>query len=326
MKIAVVCSLGMCHTVFTPKALDDLRKLGDVVINEGEATVENVKKTIKDADIAVTSWGSPAMSKEILDECPNLKLVLHAAGSVKPIVTDELWARGVRVCASTKPLGIGVAETALGLTIASCKNFFQLSDELHAGEFRLHDVKELYEITIGVVSAGFVGRHYIKLLQNFGVNVLVYDPFITSEKAKELGATKVELNELLAVSDVVSLHAPSIPETRHMINAETLKLMKKDGILINTARGSLIDEKALYEHVKAGNLKYACLDVYDPEPMPVDNPLRTLKNVILTPHIAGLAMNGKLRIGAHVVEEVAKFISGNRMDCEVLQENLSKMA
>ena len=264
--------------------------------------------------------------KELLDLAPNLKLVVHAAGSVKPIVSDELWKRGIRVCASTKPLGIGVAETSLGLVIASCKNFFQLNEELHQDKFTIHDVKDLYEINVGIVSAGFVGRHHIKLLNNFGINILLYDPYVTEEKAAELGAKKVDLETLLKESDVVSLHAPSIPATRHMINADTLKLMKKDAVLINTARGSLIDENALYEHMMAGNLKYACLDVYDPEPLPVESPLRTVKNIILTPHIAGLAINGKLRIGPHATSEIQKFLNGEKPDCEVTEAMLATIA
>ena len=326
MKIALAVAEKHYKEVFTAKAVDELRKLGEVSIDSGEATVESIKKTVKDADIVVTSWGTPNLDKEILDECPNLKFVMHAAGSVKPIVSDELWKRGIRVCASTKPLGEGVAETTLGFTIAACKNFFALNEMIHNGGYERVGVKELYEITVGVISAGFVGRHYIKLLRNFGVNILLYDPFVSEERAADMGCTKATLQELLRDSDVVSIHAPSIPETNHMFNKDTLALMKKDAILINTSRGSVIDELALYEHMKAGNLKYACLDVYDPEPILPENPLRTLPNVIMTPHLAGLVTNGRLRIGAHTVEQIKKYLAGEPLDCEVREEMLKTMA
>ena len=326
MKIALAVAEKHYKEVFTAKAVDELRKLGEVSIDSGEATVESIKKTVKDADIVVTSWGTPNLDKEILDECPNLKFVMHAAGSVKPIVSDELWKRGVRVCASTKPLGEGVAETTLGFTIAACKNFFALNEMIHNGGYERVGVKELYEITVGVISAGFVGRHYIKLLRNFGVNILLYDPFVSEERAADMGCTKATLEELLKNSDVVSIHAPSIPETNHMFNKDTLALMKKDAILINTSRGSVIDELALYEHMKAGNLKYACLDVYDPEPILPENPLRTLPNVIMTPHLAGLVTNGRLRIGAHTVEQIKKYLADEPLDCEVKEEMLKTMA
>ena len=328
MKIAIIASKDRRNSVFTERGLKMLSELGEVVMNEGEADLESVKATIKGADIAITSWGNTTLTAEILDEAPSLKLVFHAAGSIKPIVSDEIWKRGIRICASTKPLGEGVAETALGFAISACKNFYQLNDDIHNGGYNenLKNVRELYELKFGVISAGFVGRHLIKLLGAFGVEVLLYDPYVIEEKAAELGARKAELEELLRESDIVSLHAPSIPATNHMINKDTLALMKKDAILINTSRGSVLDEAALYEHMAAGNLKYACLDVYDPEPLAEDNPLRSLKNVILTPHIAGLATNGRLRIGIHAAEEIGRFLKGEPMLCEVREEMLATMA
>lgn len=328
MKIAVIASKEKQDVVLSARGREMLSKLGEVVYNDGEASVENVKKTIKDADIAITSWGNPKMTAEILDECPNLKLVMHAAGSVKPIETEELWKRGIRVCASTKPLGIGVAETALGFTISASKDFYALNEDIHNGGYdeSPKNVKELFELNVGVVSAGFVGRHFIKLLSNFGVNILLYDPLVTKEQAEEMGCEKRDFNELLAESDIVSIHAPSIPATDKMFNKDTLALMKKDAVLINTARGSIVDEAALYEHMKAGNLKYACIDVYDPEPILPENPLRTLKNVIMTPHIAGLAANGRFRIGVHAAEEIKRFLNGERLECEVTEAMLATIA
>lgn len=327
MKIAIIAPNGG-STVISERGMKMFEALGEVVLNPGEASVENVKATIKDADIAVTSWGNTTLTKEILDEAPNLKLVVHAAGTVKPIVSDELWARGIRVCASTKPLGIGVAETSLGFAISASKNFYQHNENIHAGGYGEYkeNIKELYEITVGVISAGWVGRHFIKLMNNFDVDILLYDPYTTEEQAAAMGCKKAELADLLKASDIVSIHAPSIPATRHMFNADTLKLMKKDAVLINTSRGSLIDEKALYEHMAAGNLKYACLDVYDPEPILPDNPLRTLDNVILTPHLAGLAANGKYRIGKHAAEQIANFLNGKPMECEVTEDMLATIA
>jgi len=328
MKIAVIFAEKSIPGIFNQKSLDALSKLGEVVLNKGDASYENLKVTIKDADVAITSWGSPALTEELLDCAPNLKLVIHAAGSVKPIVTDAVWERGIRVISSAKPLGEGVAETALGFTISASKNFYNLNANIHAGGYSegKSDIREVYELTIGVIGCGWAGKHYIKLMNNFGVEILAYDPFIDAEKLASLGAVKSELNELLEKSDIVSIHAPNIPETNHMINAETLKLMKKDAILINTARGAIIDEKALYEHMAAGNLKYACLDVYDPEPILPENPLRTLPNVIMTPHLAGLAANGKLKIGAHAAYITKLYADGNPLECEVTKEMLATIA
>jgi len=329
MKISLIFKKSQLPVLFTQKALNKLKSFGEVVIHDSDdLTPDAIKPTLKNADIAITSWGSGLLTAEVLDAAPNLKLVVHAAGSVKPIVTEEMWKRGIRVTSSTKPLGIGVAECAVGFAISASKNFYNVNEDIHNGGWdeRRHECRELYEQNVGVISAGFVGRHFIKLMNNFGVNIMLYDPYITEERAESLGAKKVELPELLEKSDILSVHAPSIPETNHMINADTLKLMKKDAILINTARGSIVDEMALYEHMKAGNLRYACIDVYDPEPPLADNPLRTLKNVIMTPHLAGLANNGKLRIGTHVTEEIDRFLRCEPLECEITEDMLSKMA
>ena len=329
MKISLVFRNSQIPVLFTEKAMAKLKTLGEVVIHgSDDLSPEAVKPTLKDADIAITSWNSAPMTEDLLSVAPNIKLLVHAAGSVKPVVTDALWEHNVRVTASTVPLGIGVAECAVGFAISASKNFYRTNDDIHNGGWdeHRHECRELYEQNVGVISAGFVGRHFIKLMKNFDVNILLYDPFVSAERAEQLGALKVDLETLLRETDILSICAPSIPETYHMINSQTLSLMKKDAILINTARGSVVDEMALYEHMRAGNLKYACLDVYDPEPLHVDNPLRTLKNVIMTPHLAGLATNGKLRIGKHVTEEIERFLKGEALMCEVRREMLSKMA
>lgn len=327
-KIAILLNNDTQKMVLNQKAWDYFASLGEVCVNKGGFDAENIKTVIKDATIAVTSWGNTSLNADILSACPSLKFVAHAAGSVKPIVSDALWDKNIRVLSSACPLGEGVAETALGFTISASKNFYNLNTSVKNGGWNQgkENIRELFDLKIGVIGAGWAGKHYIKLLQNFYVDVLVYDPFLTADAAKALGAIKVELNELLCESDIVSIHAPSIPSTNHMINKDTLALMKKDAVLINTARGSIVDEAALYNHMASGNLKYACLDVFDPEPPVSENPLLTLDNVIVTPHLAGLAQNGLRRIGTFVSEEIGHFLAGKAVRGEVTREMLEKMA
>lgn len=327
-KIALIMDPGTRDMVINQKTIDRLSKIGEVVINQGGNNVGSVKPLLQDATVCVTSWGSTPLDEELLAVCPDLKILIHAAGSVKPVVSDALWAKGVRVASSAPMLSMGVSETALGFTISASKNFYNLNANLHNGLWAegKEDIRELYELTIGVISGGWAGRHYIELLQPFNVDILLYDPFVSEETAASWGCRKASFEEILEKSDIISIHAPSIPETYHMFNAETLAKMKKDAILINTARGSLIDEEALYNHMKAGNLKYACLDVFDPEPPTADHPLRTLPNCIMTPHLAGLAANGLKKIGQHVCEELERFLAGEKLLAEVTQEMLAKMA
>ncbi len=327
MKVAIIMNKGSRDIVIDQKTIDRLKGFGELAVSESNG-IDEIKAAVKDADVAITSWGNAPIDNEILALCPNLKLVCHAAGSVKPIVSDDLWAKGVRVTSSACCLSMGVSETALGYTISACKNLFNLNTSVHAGGWNegKENIRELYDITVGIVGFGWAGRHYCELLAPFDVQKVVYDPFAKKEAVEALGAKLVSFEELLKVSDVVSVHAPSIDSTYHMFNADTLKLMKKDAVLINTARGTLIDEDALYNHMKAGNLKYACLDVRDPEPPVAPDKLAELPNCIMSPHLAGLAKNGLFKIGKHVCEEIDRYIAGQKMIGEVTKEMLATMA
>lgn len=327
MKTAIIMHKDSYSIVIDQKTIDRLSTYGELVIGEG-STKEQVIAAAKGANVLITSWGNEPIDSDILAVCPDLKLVCHAAGSVKPIVSDELWQKGVRVTSSACCLSMGVSETALGFTIAACKNLFNLNTSLHAGGWQegKENIRELYDLTVGIVGFGWAGRHYCELLAPFDVKKVVYDPFASKEAVEALGATLVSFEELLKICDVVSIHAPSIDSTYHMFNAETLAMMKPDAVLINTARGTLIDEKALYDHMKAGNLKYACLDVRDPEPPAEDDCLRELPNCIMSPHLAGLAKNGLYKIGKHVCDEIDRYLAGEKMIGEVTKEMLANMA
>ena len=328
-EILLLPGKATARQMFTPDHLEQLRALGNLKTNpyEGMPPREELLELVSDAEVIITSWGCPAMDRAILDRAPALKLVVHAAGTVKGIVTPELVKRGIRVSSANEALGRGVAETALGLTIVSLKYIWQLAKDTREGEWRKNwsKVRDLYNVTIGVIGAGKAGRHYIKLLQNFHVNILAYDPTLTQAELRALGAEKVELETLLRESDVVSIHAPSIPETYRMINGERLRLMKDNAVLINTARGALIDEEALVAELSKGRL-WACLDVTDPEPPAPDHPFRSLPNVILLPHIAGVVNNGLHRVADYTIEEVRRYREGTALDGEVELSRLHVLA
>ncbi|MFC3800458.1 hydroxyacid dehydrogenase [Cohnella sp. GCM10012308] len=328
MKIALLQGKEQREKVFKQQHIDRLRKLGDVALNDivGDPSEDQLEALIRGADIAITSWGCGPLTARVLDAAPNLRLVLHAAGTVKLIVTQELWDRGIRVSNATAALGKGVAETALGFTIVSLKDMWRLVRETREGGWGDGaSVREVYNVTIGVVGAGKAGSHYIKLLRQFDVDIVLYDPFVGEAQAKEMGARKAGLEELLAQSDVVSIHLPSLPETYHMFNRERLALMKDDCVIINTARGSVIDEDALAEELRKGRF-FACLDVTDPEPPLADHPFRGLPNVVLTPHIAGAVNNGLQRLAQAVVLDAEAFMDGEPLGGEVRADQLHLLA
>ena len=317
------------NKIFADKYFDRMRQHGQVCIYDRENFADRAYYLdfVKGATVIVTSWGSPVIDEDVLANCPDLKAVLHAAGTVKAVVTDAFVEKKMRITNSACAIGEGVAETALGLAISACKRFFALSADTKNGLWSENKskVKDFYDIKVGVISGGFVGRHMVKLLHNFHVDVLMYDPILTKEEIAAIGAEKVSLEELLASSDVISVHAPSIPATDNMINKDNLKLIQDGAVLINTSRGSVIEEAALIEELKTGRF-FACIDVTNPEPPAKDNGLRALDNVVLTPHIAGTVTNGLRRIALHICEELDRLVAGEKMRTEVNLDNLSKLA
>ncbi|MNH96950.1 Glycerate dehydrogenase [compost metagenome] len=335
MKTVMLQGKRVTDRVFTADQLERLMKLGALLTwnaEEFNPTKELTMELIRGAEVVITSWGCPPLDAEILDQAPNLKAVLHAAGSVKPVVTPELWQRGIQVTSGASILSRGVGETALGLTIMSLKNIWRVAEETKrsgwwgfAKDDTRNSIREMYGSTIGCIGAGNAGRHYVKLLKHFQVEVLLADPTYTKEQAQELGATLVTLEELLSRSDVVTVLAPEIPATYRMINDERLGLMKEGATLVNLARGSLIDEDALIRHLRTNRIS-ACLDVTDPEPPTLDHPFRHLPNVILTGHIAGAVNNGLLAIGEFIVDEWDRLHQGLPLIAAIDRTKLHELA
>ncbi len=293
-------------------------------------TIDYMQEHVKQAEACITCWGTPGFNEKVLAEATDLKLIAHAAGSVKWLVSDGVWARKIRVTSAAPVIAADVAETTLGLIIISLKRIWSQAAFTKAGGWRRPGesdrMKRLKGLTVGVIAASSCGRNLIKLLQPFEVKILLYDPFVSAVQAEALGAQKVTLEELMAASDVVTLHAPDLPANRHMINAQNLALLKDNSLFINTARGALVDEEALVAELKTGRF-FACLDVTEPEPPAEEHPLRHLENVILTPHIAGgHTVNGRREQGAFILEQIYKFFTVGSLDYEVTKAMLGQIA
>lgn len=283
-------------------------------------------------DAFVTGWSTPPLTDALLEQAPQLKAIIHSAGSIKTLVPESTWRRGIRVATCNGALAIGVAETTLGLIIAGLKGFFPSRDWTAAGHW--HDpqlgtkhvlVREPFDVTIGVIGASKVGRHLIQLLHNFEVDILVADPYLSEEEAAQLDVRTVTLESLMQGSDVVTLHAPALPSTRHLLKSEHFRAMKDGAIFINTARGMIVDEVALITELQTGRFA-AFIDVTDPEPPAADHPFRTLPNVVLTPHIAGHASNGARRQGRSAIHQLLEFANGKAMSGEISEAMFRLMA
>lgn len=312
-----------------------LRKHHHVITPEVEDDAELKREWSRCAgqfDAVVTGWGTPPITDAMLDAAQGLQLIVHAAGSVKYLLPLSVWDRGICVASCNEALAINVAETTLGMIILGLKGVFQANALTHQNGWKINDTdcpgfrtREVYETTIGLIGASQVGRHVIRLLRAFEAHVLVADPYLGTDEAELLEVERVSLDELLCRSDVVSLHAPALPETRQMLGREQFRMMKDGAIFINTARGMIVDENALAEELVRGRL-FAFIDVTDPEPPAKDHPFRQVPNVVLTPHIAGATSNGCRRLGRSAVDQLLLFTRGQRPSGEITAQRLATMA
>ncbi|MFC3493414.1 hydroxyacid dehydrogenase [Glycomyces rhizosphaerae] len=283
------------------------------------------KAALGEAEVIVSSWGAPPLNDEALAAAPNLKAVLHAAGTVKWIISKAGWERGLAVSSSSGANALPVAEYTLASILMAGKGIFQLREDFRkARNFTLgyiHPQVGNFGRTIGIVGASKIGRRVVELLRPFDFTVLLADPFVEAAEAAALGAELVQLDELVARADVVSVHAPDLPETEHLINADRLAKMRDGTVVVNTARGRLVDTEALTVELLSGRLS-AVIDVTEPEPLSAHSPLYDLPNVFLTPHVAGSHGNELSRMGLFMVEEAERYVAGepllHRVDPETL--------
>ena len=245
--------------------------------------------------------GSRIWDGALMDRAPKMKVLSRIGIGYDNINVAEASKRNIVVCYAPDAPTVSTAEHALALMMAVAKHLRGLDVNTRLGTARKyaadHKGMELAGRTIGLVGLGRIGSRVARACAAMGMRVLTYDPFVTVERAAAVSAEKIDsLDALLAQSDVVSLHLPATPETRHLMNAERLAQMKPGSILVNAARGVLIDEAALVDALKSGHLLGAGLDVFHKEPPDIDHPFLKLDNIVLTPHVASHTVAGHHRL------------------------------
>jgi phosphoglycerate dehydrogenase-like enzyme len=278
------------------------------------------RAALAEAEVLLTCWGAPTVDAVALASAPKLRAIVHAAGSIKTLVGPECWQRGIVVSSGADANAVPVAEYTLSMILLSGKRVLSAAHAYHRAGARPPKPSDgltgNYQRTVGLVSASRVGRRVAELLKPFDLQVLIADPFLSADGAKRLGADLVELDELCARSQVLSLHAPAIPATRHLIGPAQLQALPDGATLINTARGAILDHDALLEHVRGGRIS-AVLDVTEPEPLPADSPFYQLSNVLLTPHVAGAQGIEIRRLGSWALDEVDRYARGEALQHEI---------
>ncbi|WP_375385126.1 hydroxyacid dehydrogenase [uncultured Microbacterium sp.] len=306
--------------------LADLTTLAEPIWTDNLDSPELLGR-LASVDILLTGWSAPALTDERLNRMPNLRAMFHCAGSVRYVVTDAFWERNIVASNAADANAIPVAEYTLAAIIFAGKKAPFLAADARVFREDWGYAQRRGELsnrgrTIGIVGFSRVGRRVVSLVQQLDpVTCLVADPYADPAEVAAAGATLVSLAEMLPRVDVLSLHAPALPGTHHMIDAKELAALPDHATVINTARGSLINTQALEFECATGRIS-AILDVSDPEPLPASSVLYDLPGVMITPHIAGSMGSELHRMTDAALDELGRYVQGLELVAELSSENL----
>jgi D-3-phosphoglycerate dehydrogenase len=291
-----------------------LEPLGCLVDARQCRTPAQLLEYVPAADFVITQFAP--VNAAVIEAMARARLIVRYGIGVDNVDLAAARAHAIPVCNVPDYCIDEVADHALAFILAATRrvvpHWLKLSEGRWGLEGPLEGMRALRELTVGLVGCGRIGRAVVQRLLPFGCRVLVYDPGVGAELVTGLGATPVgSLAEILSESDVVTLHCPSTAQTRRLIHEGTLAMLKPGAILVNLSRGDLVDTDALIDALGSGQLAAAALDVFDPEPLPADHPLRSLPNVIVSPHIASASPKAARRLREAVAGTVARVIRGD---------------
>ena len=290
-----------------------------------DASEENLSQQVKDCDgILYMQTMSYPITRKIIESGKKLKFIQSAGVGYELIDITAATDNKVVVMNIPAATTVSVAEHTAALILACAKNLIQIHQSTVTGQWRIGVLGiELRNKNLGIIGFGRIGQEVAKIMKGFEMNLLVYDPFVQEKDIKKLSGKKVTLDTLLKESDVVTIHAPLMKETHELINEEKLNLMKSTAILVNTARGELLDEEALYNALHNEKIRCAGLDVFREEPVNEKNPLLPLENIVLSPHMAVQTSDGVLTLMRQNGEQVEKALYGiyeNVVNPEVIEK------
>jgi D-3-phosphoglycerate dehydrogenase len=279
------------------------------------APLEQIIAATRDADIVLVNM--VPVTPELIAGWEKCRLVIRHGVGYDNVDVAALEKAGIPLCYIPDYCVEEVAEQAIALLLACGRKLVSsrkvLDDSSARGRWDFTDVIPIYRMagrTVGIIGCGRIGSRVYQRLQSFGFKFLICDPYLTEERKRELGIEVVPKETVFRESDFVTIHTPLTPETRHIVNAETLAMMKPTAYLVNTARGPMVDAQALAEALKNGVIAGAGIDVYSTEPPPPDFPLFGLPNAILTPHLAWYSEEGGWRIRELIILEIDRFVAG----------------
>ncbi len=280
------------------------------VFHDHIADLEPLVERLHDFEILVAMRERTPFPRALFERLPNLRLLVSTGPRNRAIDLDAARDAGVVVC-GTRAVGSGTVELTWGLIISVMRNIAREDAAVRAGQWQVSIGPELAGRTIGIVGLGRVGGRVAQIASAFGCSPIAWSENLTAERAAAVGARLIGKHELFAAADVVTLHLVLSDRTRGLVGERELALMKPTAYLVNTARGPIVDERALVNALTAHSIAGAALDVFDEEPLPLDHPLRALPNTVLTPHIGYVAQDAYAAFYADALEDVEAFLAGS---------------
>lgn len=315
-------------TFFTQRALDELSMLGEVTQNPygREMTEDEMVKDAADADVILCGWGTLMFTGELLKKLPNLKILAYTGGSMSSVVSPDAMECGVKVLTGNYIFAKSVAEACITYSLCALREIEKYMKLVRDGGWRpdVWENRGLFGKKIGIIGFGEIAKNFVKLLEPFDVEILVNSGHLTEEEAKDYGVVKADRKEIFSSCDIVSVHLALNEKTQGSIDRSLLELLKPDAILLNTARGAVIDEAAMTELLEQKRF-FAALDVYEVEPLPVESKLRTLDNAVLLPHMGGPTIDMREYIVRSFVKDFIAYSKGESMKNVFMSDSLSRM-
>ncbi|MGB9937446.1 MAG: phosphoglycerate dehydrogenase [Methanobacterium sp.] len=291
------------------KGIEDLKEVAEVVVDTAITQEELINK-IEDFD-AIIVRSRTKVTRDVIAAAKKLKIIARAGVGVDNVDVEAATEKGIMVVNAPESTSITVAEHSFGLIMSLARKISIADKSVKEGKWEKSRFMgmELYGKTLGIIGMGRIGTQVAIRAKAFGMDIMVYDPYITEEAGAELGVTVVELDYLLRNSDVMTIHVPLTPETKHLIAKKEFEIMKENAIIVNCARGGIINEDDLYEALKEGKIGGAGLDVFEQEP-PEGSPLLELDNLVATPHIGASTKEAQRDAAIIVANEVKKVFTG----------------
>ena len=330
MKILVTVGDGeVKESFFTPKAKKALEALGEVEYNQTGRqayTKEELIEHIKDVDILVTGWKTPRIDPDVLKAANRLKIHAHTGGTMATMICKEEYDRGIIVLSGNDLFAKSVAEGCLAYTLMALRKLYDEVDSIKSGGWRRSPGynEGMIQKKIGIVGYGAIAKYYIDLLKWFQPEILVASKYITEEEAKKSGVRIAGADEVFETCDIISLHSALNDENRGSITEELLKKIKPGAVFVNTARAGIVVEEAMMRELRTGRFQ-AVLDVYHQEPLPAESELRTMKNVLLFPHMAGPTFDMREKVTLKLAEDIKAILEGRAYEDSVPYEYAARM-